>query len=386
MRRETSPKFTPNKGDGNIKLLGASSFFNDAASDMIAPLLPFYITALGGGGVAIGLLSGMREGLASLFKILGGWLSDKIGKRKIFVFSGYLISVIFRFLLLIAASWQQVVAFVSFERVGKTRDAPRDAIIEDSTNNVGRAFALQQMLDTSGAVVGIILVIFLFWKFNFGIRTIILIASCIAFLSLIPLFFVREPKFRRTHMGLFRGISSLPSQLKYFVFVSSVFSFGNFGLYLFLIVRGEELSGNIIFSLIMYALFSAFYAFTSVPFGKLSDRIGRKKVLVLGYVLFFAISIGFIFVENVYLFALLFALYGLVYSITQPVSKALVADFSREIKGTAMGFYYFVIGIVTIPAGLIAGVLWNISSETMFTYIAGIALVSIILLGFVKNR
>jgi MFS family permease len=374
------------KRDGNIKLLGASSFFNDMGSDMIAPLLPFYIAGFGGAGIALGLVAGMREGLSSLLKVFGGWMSDKIGKRKIFVFFGYLISIIFRFLLLMAGSWQQVVAFVSFERFGKTRDAPRDAIIEDSTKKTGRAFALQQMFDTAGGFLGIILVIFLFWKFNLGTPKIILIASAISILALVPLFFVKEPKFKKTHKSLFKGISLLPSHLKYFVFVSAIFSIGNFGLYIFLIARGQELSGSIIFSLIMYALFSAFYAFTSVPFGKLSDKIGRKKVLVLGYILFLIISIGFIFADNVYLFAALFSLYGMVYSITQPTSRALIADFSKDMKGTAMGFYYFITGIVTIPAGIIAGLLWNISAEIMFIAVAVVALLSLILVNFVKNK
>jgi len=372
----------------NVKLFGLSSFFNDMGSDMIAPILPFYIASLGGGGIALGLLSGMREGLASLLKIAGGWMSDKMGKRKIFVFTGYLISVLFRFLFLTAASWQWLVGFVGLERFGKARDAPRDAIIEDSEpkEKVGRAFAFQQMLDTSGAIVGTLLIIFLFWYFDLGFRTIILIASSISVLCLIPLFFVKEPKFKKTRKDLFHGISSLSPRMKYFVFVSGVFSLGNFGLYLFLVARGGEIAGNVIAPLFMYAMFSAAYAFTSVPFGKLSDKIGRKKVLILGYLLFLMVSIGFIFVKNVYLFAVLFTLYGLVYAITQPTSRAMIADFSREIKGTAMGFYYFITGIVTIPAGLIAGLLWNISSATMFAYISGVALIALILLNFVKGR
>ncbi|MEX2017423.1 MAG: MFS transporter [Candidatus Pacearchaeota archaeon] len=376
------------KKERNVKLLGASSFLNDIGSDMIAPLLPFYISTLGGAGIALGLLSGMREGLASLLKIFGGWMSDKIGKRKVFVFWGYFISVIFRFMFIAASSWQLLVGFVGLERFGKTRDAPRDAIIEDSEpkEKVGKAFAFQQMLDTSGAVLGTLILIFLLWQFNLEIKTMIIIASLISMFCLVPIFFVKEPKFKKTRKNLLSGISSLSPRMKYFVFVSGVFSLGNFGLYLFLVARGGELSGSIIVPLIMYALFSAAYAFTSVPFGKLSDKIGRKKVLVLGYILFLVLSIGFIFVENVYAFAGLFTLYGLVYSITQPTSRALIADFSREIKGTAMGFYYFVTGIVTIPAGLIAGLLWNISSQVMFSYISVVALIALVLLNFVKER
>jgi len=370
----------------NVELFGASSFFNDIGSDMIAPLLPFYILSMGGTGIAVGLLSGMREGLSSLFKILGGYISDKIGKRKIFVFFGYLISVVFRFLLLIAGSWQQVIAFVSFERIGKSRDAPRDAIIEDSTKKTGTGFGISQMMDTSGAIIGTILVLFLFWKFNFEIKKIILIAASIAILSLFPIFFVKEPKFRRNRKNLFKSIGLMPSKLKYFVFVAGVFSLCNFGLYMFLLLMAKEFSGNLIAPIMMYLLFNIFWAFFSIPFGKLSDKIGRKKVLIAGYLLFLFVSIGFIFVSDLYLFAVLFGLYGLVYAMTNANSRAFVADLSDTMKGTEMGFYYFVTGIATIPAGLIAGVLWNINPATMFIYISVIAFISLVLLCFVKNK
>jgi len=370
----------------NINLLGASSFFNDVGSEMITPLLPFYITALGGGGIVVGLLSGLREGLASLLKILGGWLSDKTGKRRIFVFLGYLISIIFRFLLVVANSWQQIITFVAFERFGKSRDAPRDAIISESTKRRGRGFGIQQMMDTAGGIIGTLIILFLFWKFQPEFKPIILIASVIATFSILPLFFVHEPKFKKTRKGLFQGIKSLNKKLKYFIFVASVFTLGNFGLYMFLLLRAKELSGNFVIPLAMYVLFNIFYAVFVIPFGNLSDKIGRKKVLFLGYGLFLILSLAFIYTSNLIYFAVLFSLYGLVYAITQANHRALVSDLSKEMKGTAMGFYYFITGIVTIPAGLIAGILWDITPATMFIYIFIIAIISLILLGFVKER
>lgn len=374
-----------NENPKNIKLLGAASFFNDVGSEMITPLLPFYITALGGGGIAVGLLGGLREGLSSLLKILGGWLSDRKGKRKIFVLLGYLISTIFRFLLVIANSWNHIIAFVSFERFGKARDAPRDAIIADSTKKTGHGFGLQQMMDSAGGVIGTLFIIYLFWKFTPDLKSIILTASIIGSIALLPLLFVKEPKMRKSSKGLLKGICGLSKRLKYSIIVFAVFTLGNFGLYMFLLLRAKELSGNFLIPLIMYALFSLAYASLSIPFGKLSDKIGRKKVLFIGYALFLALSICFIFAQNLILFAALFTLYGLVYATTQVNQRALVADLSPESKGTPLGFYYFLTGIITIPAGIIAGALWNINYTTMFIYLAVVALISIVMLGFVRE-
>lgn len=225
----------------NIYLLGGSSFFNDVGSEMITPILPFYITALGGTGIAIGALSGLREGLSSLFKIFGGWLSDVKGKRKIFVFLGYLFSIISRFLIFLANSWQAILAFVSLERFGKLRDPPRDAIIAESTSHRGKWFGVHQMMDSSGAIVGTIIVLFLFWKLNLNFKTIILFAAIISAISLIPLIFVKEQKTRAIKKSLFGGIKKLNKKLKYFIFVTSVFTLGNFGLYMFMLLMAKQI-------------------------------------------------------------------------------------------------------------------------------------------------
>jgi len=374
------------KGDKNINLLGGSSFFNDVGSEMITPILPFYITALGGAGLAVGLLSGLREGLASLFKLLGGWLSDRTGKRKPFVFLGYFISVISRFLLVIANSWQYLIGLVAAERLGKLRDAPRDVIIARSTRKRGRGFGIQQMMDAAGAVVGTILVLFLFWKFGLEFKTIILIAAGVSILSLVPLFFVKDSKTQKIKDSLVKGIKHLDKRLKYFIFVASIFTLANFGLYMFLLLRARDITGSIVVPLILYILFSLAYAGFAIPFGKLSDKIGRKKVLIMGYVLFLLVSISFVYINMILYLAIAFVLYGLVYAITQSNQRALVSDLSGKMKSTAMGFYYSMTGLINIPAGIIAGLLWDVSYKTMFIYISIVAVLSVILILFIREK
>lgn len=370
----------------NIYLLGGSSFFNDVGSEMITPILPFYVTALGGTGLAIGALSGLREGLSSLFKIFGGWLSDRKGKRKSFVFLGYLFSIISRFLIFLANSWQAIIAFVSLERFGKLRDPPRDAIIAESTHHRGKWFGIHQMMDTSGGIIGTLIVLFLFWKLNFSFKTIIFIAAIISAISLIPLIFVKEPKTRAIKKGLLKGIKKLNKKLKYFIFVASVFTIGNFGLYMFMLLLAKQITNSTVIALALYILFNFCFAFFVIPFGKLSDKIGRKKVLFIGYILFFGLSLFLLSCNNLLGLILLFAIYGLIYAITNSNQKALASDLSGDMKGTAMGLFHSVIGIVNIPAGIVAGILWDISNKTMFLYISAVALISVFLLLFVKEN
>lgn len=378
-----------NRGDKksrNVWLFGSSSLSNDIGSEMIAPILPFYISALGGGGVAIGLFSGLREGLASLFKVLGGWLSDRLGRRMPFVFFGYFTSIVFRFLLAIAKSWQLVIGFVSFERLGKIRDSPRDAVISDSSKRKGRGFGILQAMDSTGSVIGTFLVLFLLWKFGLGFKTIILIAAGISVLSLIPLFFVIEPKTKAIRKSLYYGFHHLDNKLKYFMLVTFIFTLANFGVYSFLLLKAREITGSIITALAVYSLFNIAYAFFSIPFGNLSDKIGRKKVLFMGYILFFMASIGFLYVSGLYGLIILFFAFGLVYAITHAAQKAFVSDFEGKMKGTAFGFYHGFLGLASIIGGVIAGLLWNINYNSVFIYTAIISLVSIILLMFVKEK
>jgi MFS family permease len=377
--------------NANILLLGIVSFLNDLSSEMIMPILPMFIAALGGGGLIIGLIGGLRDSLSSILKVFAGYWSDKSGKRKIFVSSGYLISALFKLFLAFSKIWQHILVFVSLERIGKgLRTAPRDAIIADSIppKERGKGFGVHRAMDSSGAVAGSIAVFLLFWFFGFNFKSIILVAAILAFLSLIPLYFVKEGKREPQDINLKIGLKNLPRPLKLFILVSGMFALANFS-YMFFILRAQEFfTGKLSIGMpiLLYILFNIFYAVFAVPFGRLSDKIGRKKVIVFGYLLFSLTSLGFAFFNSLTAFMVLFALYGMVYAIVDGNQRAYISDLaSEELRATALGTFHTTIGLTALPASLIAGFLWQINPSIAFIYGAVISIISVVLFIVFKN-
>ena len=361
----------------NIILLGIISFLNDASSEMIIPILPLFITSLGGTGLIIGLIGGLRDSISSLLKVICGFWSDKTGKRKIFVLSGYLTSALFKLLLSFSTIWQQVLISSSLERVGKgIRTAPRDAIIADSMpERRGKGFGIHRALDTFGAILGSLMVFILIWFIVLDYNTIIFIAAIIAFFSLIPLLLVKERRRGKQIISFKVSLRNLSKPLKIFLFVSGIFSLGNFS-YMFFILRAQSFfSGewSIVAPILLYVLFNIFYALFAIPFGSLSDKIGRKTVLFSGYLLFAVTSLGFAFFSLLPGFIVLFALYGIVYAILDGNQRALVADLSSEqLRSTALGTYHTIIGMMALPSSLIAGFIWEIVNPTVTFLVGGI--------------
>ena len=368
----------------NVILLSVVSFLNDVSSEMILPLLPVFILSLGGDEIVIGLVSGSMGFVSSTIKALFGFLSDRLRVRKPIVFSGYLSSAFFKFLLSLSRVWQHVLVFTSLERIGKgIRTAPRDAMISESIpKEKGRGFGIHRAMDTSGALLGAILAFLLIYEFDLSIRDILLLAALISFLSLIPFIWIKETYQKVRMKRAFNEIGRIDKRLKIFLVIATVFSMSNIS-YMFFLKRSEEVFGPK-FYLVTYIVFNIFYAIFSYPSGVLSDRIGRWKVLSAGYLLFAITSMGFSFVNIGWVLIPLFSLYGISFALFDGNQRAFVSDLSDpKIRATALGVFHTLIGVTSLPAGIIAGYLWrSFSYSFTFLYSGLLALVSSILLIF----
>ncbi len=359
----------------NVILLGIISFLNDASSEIIKPILPLLIVALEGNELILGLISGLMESTSSLLKVFSGYISDRVGKRKHIVFSGYLASAVFKLLLSVSTVWYHIMIFATFERVGKgIRTAPRDAIISESMpERKGKGFGIHRALDTAGAVLGACMAFILTSLMGFAYTRSILIAAILSFISLIPFLWVREVRRVSSQSGFFRGLKEIPPYLKKFLLVAGIFAFANIS-YMFFMRRAQVVYENDNSVLLLYILFNISYAIFAYPFGVLSDRVGRKNVLVSGYILFAIVFIGFTILSSEYGLVLLFLLYGLVYAIVDANQRAFVSDLSTEsIRATSLGLFHTTVGIIALPAGMIAGYLWT-EFGYHFTFLYGFAM------------
>jgi len=374
----------------NVILLGIISFLNDASSEIIRPILPLLIVALGGNELILGLISGLMESTSSLLKVFSGYISDRVGKRKPIVFSGYLASAIFKLLLSVSTVWYHIMIFATLERVGKgIRTAPRDAIISESMpEKKGKGFGVHRALDTAGAVLGACMAFVLTSLIGFAYTKSILVAAVLSFVSLIPFLWVRETKKSINRSGFFEGLKEISPSLRKFLIVAAIFAFANIS-YMFFMRRAQVVYENDNMVLLLYILFNISYAVFAYPFGILSDRVGRKSVLISGYILFATVFLGFMVISSEYGLILLFLLYGLVYAIVDANQRAFVSDLSTEdIRATSLGLFHTTVGIIALPAGTIAGYLWT-EFGYHFTFLYGFAaslIAAILLVIFFRRR
>lgn len=368
----------------NVLLLSLVSFANDASSEIIMPILPLFIVSLGGDELIIGLVSGIMESVSSLLKVVFGFVSDKLGKRKFLVLSGYSTSALFKLLLSLSTAWHHVVAFTALERVGKgIRTAPRDAIISESMpEERGKGFGIHRAFDTSGAVLGAILAFIFISIMGLAYNTAILIAAVLAFVSLVPFIWIRDVKGGENRkLEFIKGLKGTSRSLKIFLAIATIFSLANIS-FMFFLRRAQVIYSDDSMVLLLYIIFNISYAIFAYPFGILSDKIGRGRVLTTGYILFSLVCAGFVFSIQTQYITPLFALYGVVYAIIDGNQRAFVSDLStEELRATSLGAFHTLIGLTALPAGVISGLLWTtISYQATFIYASLLSLIAGVML------
>ena len=373
----------------NVYALGVTSFFTDVSSEMILALLPLFLTALGAGKTAIGLIEGLAEFTASTLKAFSGWFSDKIKKRKLLIVVGYTLSTVTKPFIAAASNWGQVLLVRFVDRVGKgVRTSPRDALIAESVepHERGKYFGFHRMMDTSGAVVGTMLAslfLFVFTRYFqmetiFQYRTIFWIAIIPGLMAVITLvLYVKEPKFTETKDQIFSFKQALPKKFIKFLAIVGVFHLAQFS-YAFFILRAAELGVAIPLIPVIYLVYNLVYAATAMPFGQLADRIGRKNMLAFGFVLGGLMCFGFAFATSPIHAWLLFVVAGLSAAIIDTIPRAMVPSMvPAEVKATAYGVYHMVIGVLDLPASLIVGLLWDITGPVIaFSYAAVLPIIA----------
>lgn len=366
--------------------LGFSSFLNDLSSEMILPILPLLIEHVGGSGIALGLIGGLRDSGTEIFNAIFGRLSDKIGKRKVFIYSGYITSSFFKLLIAFATSWEWIFTLVGFERIGKAlRTSPRDAMIAQSLpGQVGKGFGIHRFFDAAGAIMGSLVAFYLIWEWNLSLTTIVMIAAIISFMSIIPLATIQEAIPTTPNGTDIAPATKLPSSFKLFAAIGCIFSLANIS-YMFFIVHAQTILANyspVRTSMLLYVLFTIFYTMGAIPFGILSDKIGRWKMVLIGYTLFAIIQFGFLFAQSINMLIICFVLYGFALAIIKVNHKAFAADLApHNLKATALGTFESMTGLTLLGTGVITGSLWEIvGHQAVFLYSGVVALLACLML------
>ena len=360
----------------NVILLGLASFFADISSEMITPILPLFIASLGGAGIMIGLIGGLSDSMVAFSKIISGYYSDKLGKRKSLVIAGYSFSALGKLFMAFSTSSYHLLILRPIERIGKgIREPPRDALVGETTSKKirGKIFGVIKAMDTAGAILGSILVFFLLYRFSFSLKSIFLIAGAIAFVSIISLFFLKDSRKKPFKEGLMKGLKDLPPAFRTFLMVATLFALADF-TYMFFILKAKDYFASYSIPVLLYIVFNIVYALLAFPAGMISDKIGRRKVLIYGYIIFIATCISFIYSKTLASFILSFSLYGIAYALIVGNERAFASDLApKKEMGTAMGTFHTFIAIAALPGSLLAGYLWQYHSHN-FPFIMGAVL------------
>ena len=374
-----------------IFVLGMVSLLTDLSSQMIVPILPLYLTSVLHVQVGtVGIIEGIAESTASVLKFFSGWISDQFGKRKLLMVVGYGLSNLIKPFFALSSSWGQVLFIRFADRFGKgIRTSPRDAILADTTKKEerGKAFGFRRSMDTLGAALGPLVAYLILTFWNGSYQAVFWLSAIPGLLAtLLLIFFLKD---KRNPAKTQSNVRSLPkisfkglgSRFVWFTLITTLFTIGNFSD-AFLILRAKDVGMAAQYIPLTYFAYNIVTSIFSTPFGMISDRIGRRPVLITGYVMFALIYLGFGLVHTVFGIWILFFLYGLYYATTEGIQKSYVADMVPEGKrGMAMGTFNALTGIAALPASVLAGVLWqSFGAFTAFGVSSLLAIISALLM------
>ena len=376
-----------------VLILGSVSFFTDISSEMLYPITPIFLTSiLGSSMLSVGIIEGVAEGLASLLKTYSGFWSDQINKRKPFIFVGYLLSALSRPLIGLSTTALHVLGARSLDRVGKgLRSAPRDALIADfvGPQDLGLAFGWHRSMDTLGAVIGPLLAIFFVGYFS-DLREAYYWAIIPGLISVLIIFWIKEPekvtsvKSKKFDFNWY----NYSKEYKNFIIGWTFFCLTN-SSDAFLILRMKDAGLDFVAIILIYAFYNLVYALLSPSLGHLSDKIGARKVLIIGLIIFTFVYMGFAFSDSVSMFILLFFLYGSYMAATDGVSKSYAVRLVKpENKASSLGILGTATGVSQILASIVTGFLWDRHGSTvalLFTCVGSFCFI-LILLFLIKDQ
>jgi len=364
----------------NVFFTGLTSFFTDTTTKMIYSVMPMFLMSIGASKTTIGLIEGIAESTASLIKVISGYWSDKIGKNKPFMLIGYGITALVTPLYALVRLPVHVLFFRFFERVGKgLRAAPRDSLISGSVARLeaGKNFGFHKAMDNSGAIIGPLSAFLLLYFFRLDFTTIFLLAAIPSVLGVITIaVFIKEAKAVKsaTERISFRR---LPRKFYFFLSIIFVFTLGN-SADAFLLVKTTETGIEKAYIPFLYMIFNVVSVLLAVPIGKLSDKIGRERLIIPGFLLFAVTYFLFGHFNSISIFIGLFVMYGLYSALVDGSQKAMISDIvKKEMRGTGFGIYHAILGITLLPASLIAGLLYDkVSSAAPFYFGSVMALIA----------
>lgn len=382
------PDDSKNKKPGvhpDVLKLGLVSFLTDLSSEMIFAVFAVFFTTIAGASAALlGVIEGCADLASSSLNYLSGWLSDRTGKRKVFALAGYGFSTLAKLILLITSSVAGLGLFRVIERLGKSfRGPPRDAWLSAvaDKDTRGYAFGVHKALDKSGAVLGPLVAYGLLAWLGEGLATFRLlfwIALVPALLSVVVLAWVKDqPGVPHQRENMFETWGTLSPAFKRYLITSAIFSLAYFS-FSFLLLRAHSVGFTVKDVVLLYALFNIACVIAAPLIGKLGDYLGRGLTVMLGYLIYLLMCLGFAFASAPWQIVVLFVLFGVFYAIDEAQSRAFIADLEQERRASAIGLHNFVTGLIYLPASLIAGALWLLHPAGAFLFAAGLALAALV--------